>query len=106
MCLGLAVIVCRVPGERLTTVISMGDVNAQSGVKLVVTAPVVPNQLALFSGVKGAMYRAVLAKRNLDEDRSTPGSNDNTCAVLPAWSRFGLVVMMVLCWLWWWQLVR
>jgi hypothetical protein len=68
-------------GERLATVITLSNVNVQTGMKVVVTAVQVPNQLSLFSGVKGAMYRAVLAKRNLDEDRSTPGSNDNTCTL-------------------------
>lgn len=57
----------RVAGPSLTTVITVSSVSVASGLKLQVNSPVLNNQSGILSGMKGAMYRAILAKRNLDD---------------------------------------
>ena len=84
------------PGPSLTTIIEVDSVAVASGLKLTVAVPVVANADALLSGLKGMLRHAVLAKRNLDEDRSTPGSNDDIRAffvIIPVQQLLGAVAL-------------
>jgi hypothetical protein len=65
-------------GEDVTTVIDVGVVSTSSTLTVVVVSENIVD--SAYSGVKGGIQHAILAKRNLDPDWSTPGSGDTGSA--------------------------
>lgn len=67
-------------GNEVTTIVETGSLPTNVPAKITVQYPVMND--ADYLGVRGMINRGTLAKRNMDLDRSTPGSNDPTGGML------------------------
>jgi hypothetical protein len=65
-------------GEDVTTVIDVGVVSTASTLTVTVVSQNIND--SDYSGVKGGIQHAILAKANLDQDWTTPGSGDTGSA--------------------------